>query len=164
MTPHSGEAAKLLHTNIEAVESDRLAAISQCAQQYGGNWVLKGAGSLVLEQSMAKSQLYVCGVGNAGMATAGMGDILSGIIAGLFAQQDLMNDQRSLSQAVLIHGLAGDSLVGTTLTEYMSSESPVNYQFPYTKPENTHFDIGQRGLQAQDMPIAIRHVMQSIPI
>ena len=164
LTPHSGEAAKLLHTNIEAVESDRLAAISQCAQQYGGNWVLKGAGSLVLEQSMAKSQLYVCGVGNAGMATAGMGDILSGIIAGLFAQQDLMNDQRSLSQAVLIHGLAGDSLVGTTLTEYMSSESPVNYQFPYTKPENTHFDIGQRGLQAQDMPIAIRHVMQSITI
>lgn len=164
LTPHSGEAAKLLHTNIEAVESDRSAAISQCAQRYGGNWVLKGAGSLVLEQSIVKSQLYVCGVGNAGMATAGMGDILAGIIAGLFAQQDLMDDQRSLSQAVLIHGLAGDSLVGATLTKYMSLENLVNCQFPDTKPENPHFDIGQRGLQAQDMPIAIRHVMHSITI
>ena len=154
LTPHSGEAAKLLDKEIEAIEANRLAAISQCAQLYGGNWVLKGAGSLILEQSAVQSQLYVCGVGNAGMATAGMGDILSGIIVGLLAQQDLVNEQRSLSQAVLIHGLAGDSLV----------RGSANCQLPCNEPQRTHFTIGQRGLQAQDMPTAIRHVMHSITI
>ena len=159
LTPHSGEAATLLHTEVGSIEADRLAAISKCAQLYGGNWVLKGAGSLVLEQSAGQNKLYVCGVGNAGMATAGMGDILSGIVAGLLAQQDLTDEQRSLSQAVLIHGLAGDILVGDRLNVDKLAGNPIDYQRPYIKPERTHFTIGQRGLQAQDMPAAICHFM-----
>ncbi|WP_352337255.1 NAD(P)H-hydrate dehydratase [Psychrobacter sp. 16-MNA-CIBAN-0192] len=154
LTPHSGEAAKLLDTEVEAIEANRLVAISQCAQLYGGNWVLKGAGSLILEQSAVQSQLYVCGVGNAGMATAGMGDVLSGIIVGLLAQQDLVNEQRSLSQAVLIHGLAGDSLV----------RDAADCQVSHNEQQRTHFTIGQRGLQAQDMPVAIRHLMNKITV
>ena len=159
LTPHSGEAARLLHIEAKTVETDRLAAISQCSQLYGGNWVLKGAGSLVLEQLIKKNQLYVCGVGNAGMATAGMGDVLSGVVAGLLAQQDLTDEQRSLSQAVLIHGLAGDTLVGDGLSFDNLIACPSSYQFSNIKPERPQFTIGQRGLQAQDMPAAIRHVM-----
>ncbi|WP_296244616.1 MULTISPECIES: NAD(P)H-hydrate dehydratase [unclassified Psychrobacter] len=148
LTPHSGEAARLLDKEVSEVEADRLAAIKQCAKMYGGHWVLKGAGSLVLEQQSKESQVYVCGVGNAGMASAGMGDVLSGVIAGLLAQEDLTGETRSLHQAVLLHGLAGDCLVKQT--EKLSSS---NY---HAKP----LLIGQRGLQAQDMPAAIRHVMK----
>ncbi|WP_348653456.1 NAD(P)H-hydrate dehydratase, partial [uncultured Psychrobacter sp.] len=99
LTPHSGEAARLLDQKISEVESDRLRAIKQCAAVYGGDWVLKGAGSLVLEQKSGRARVYVCDAGNAGMATAGMGDILSGVIAGLLAQQDLAAESYSLSQA-----------------------------------------------------------------
>lgn len=147
LTPHSGEAARLLNKKVSAIESDRLAAIKKGAETYGGNWVLKGAGSLVLEND----QLYVCGTGNAGMASAGMGDVLSGVIAGLLAQQDLTEQQCSLHQAVLIHGLAGDILI--ELPAY-KAESKTSSHLPLL--------IGQRGLQAQDMPAAIRHVMQSL--
>jgi len=142
LTPHSGEAARLLDQRVSEIESNRLQAIKQCAATYGGDWVLKGAGSLVLKQVEEKEQIYVCDVGNAGMATAGMGDVLSGVAAGLLAQQDLSAEARSLHQAVLIHGFAGDVLVN-------QADSDTNTLL-----------VGQRGLQAQDMPAAIRHVMQ----
>ena len=147
-TPHSGEAAKLLNKKVSEVEADRLAAIKQCTENYGGNWVLKGAGSLVLEQDKEGHRVYVCGVGNAGMASAGMGDVLSGVIAGLLAQEDLSEEAGSLHQAVLLHGLAGDCLVNKT--EKLGSMTN----------NDRLLLVGQRGLQAQDMPAAIRHVMQ----
>ena len=143
LTPHSGEAARLLNKKVDEIENDRLAAIRECAAMYGGDWVLKGAGSLILEQQLVQTHIYVCSVGNAGMASAGMGDVLAGVIAGLLAQEDLEQTQCSLQQAVMIHGLAGDVLVNQTTN-------------------NHSFIIGQRGLQAQDMPTAIRHVMQLI--
>ena len=141
LTPHSGEAARLLDQKISTLEGDRLQAIQQCAAIYGGDWVLKGAGSLVLEQDSKQSKVYVCNAGNAGMATAGMGDVLSGVMVGLLAQRDLMSSSRSLHQAVLIHGFAGDVLV-------------------HQMRRGHELLVGQRGLQAQDMPAAIRHVMQ----
>lgn len=150
LTPHSGEAAKLLNKKVSEVEADRLAAIKQCAKKYGGNWVLKGAGSLVLEQDKEENRVYVCGVGNAGMASAGMGDVLSGVIAGLLAQEDLSEEAGSLHQAVLLHGLAGDCLVKQT------------EKFSSVTNNDGSLLVGQRGLQAQDMPAAIRHVMQLI--
>ena len=165
LTPHSGEAARLLDIEISAVENDRLTAIKQCATIYGGDWVLKGAGSIVLEQILEQSKenqakVYVCAVGNAGMATAGMGDVLSGIMAGLLAQQDLTDRMLRLSQAVLIHGLAGDLLTNELADQlfYPNSESlccdAINGK--------TKALIGQRGLQAQDMPAAIRQVIDLI--
>ncbi|WP_201556544.1 NAD(P)H-hydrate dehydratase [Psychrobacter sp. 72-O-c] len=147
LTPHSGEAARLLDKKISEVEDDRLAAIKKCATTYGGDWVLKGAGSLVLEQVLEQPQVYICSTGNAGMATAGMGDVLSGVTAGLLAQQDLKDESHGLHQAVLIHGLAGDALVN----------QPIRHG-----DDHVSLLIGQRGLQAQDMPAAIRHVMQLI--
>ena len=143
LTPHSGEAARLLNKEVEAIENDRLAAITECAKTYGGDWVLKGAGSLILEQQAKHMHVYVCGVGNAGMASAGMGDVLAGLTVGLLAQEDLEHTKQSLQQAVVIHGLAGDVLANQTTN-------------------NHSLIIGQRGLQAQDMPLAIRHVMQLI--
>ncbi|MEN2752256.1 NAD(P)H-hydrate dehydratase [Psychrobacter sp. FBL11] len=148
LTPHSGEAAKLLDKKISAIENDRSSAIHQCANIYGGNWVLKGAGSLIL----AQGQLYVCGAGNAGMATAGMGDILSGVVAGLLAQQDLNDEQNNLCQAVVIHALAGDMLVRQSSYDATT----------YDRISGNQLLIGQRGLQAQDMPAAIRHIMQKL--
>lgn len=134
LTPHSGEAARLLDKKVSSIEADRLAAMTQCHEAFGGDWVLKGAGTLIWENA----QVYVCSTGNAGMASAGMGDVLSGLIVGLMAQQDLSEDAHSLRQAVVIHGLAGD----------------IQVNLP-----STSMQIGQRGLQAQDMPVAIRHVM-----
>ena len=96
----------------------------------------------MLEQEEGREKVYVCDAGNAGMATAGMGDVLSGVTTGLLAQQDLSVEARSLHQAVLIHGFAGDVLV-------YQANSDINTLL-----------VGQRGLQAQDMPAAIRHVMQ----
>ena len=145
LTPHSGEAARLLNKTVAEIENDRLAAITECAAIYGGDWVLKGAGSLILEQQSAQPHVYVCGVGNAGMATAGMGDVLAGVITGLWAQDDLKHELRSLHQAVIIHGLAGDVLVNQTRNN-----------------DDNLLSVGQRGLQAQDMPAAIRHVMHLI--
>lgn len=145
LTPHSGEAARLLNKTVAEIENDRLAAITECAAIYGGDWVLKGAGSLILEQQSAQAQVYVCGVGNAGMATAGMGDVFAGVITGLWAQDDLKHELRSLHQAVIIHGLAGDVLVNQTRNN-----------------DDNLLLVGQRGLQAQDMSAAIRHVMHLI--
>ncbi len=164
LTPHSGEAARLLDKQISAIENDRLTAIKQCATTYGGDWVLKGAGSLVLEQTLEQlpnkpAQIYVCAVGNAGMATAGMGDVLSGVTAGLLAQQDLTESMRSLSQAVLIHGLAGDLLTN------QSTYSTSNFSYHDTSinvNNEAKALIGQRGLQAQDMPAAIRQIIELI--
>jgi ADP-dependent NAD(P)H-hydrate dehydratase / NAD(P)H-hydrate epimerase len=99
-TPHSGEAARLLDFTIEAVEADRYAAVEQLQQRYGGQWVLKGAGSVVLDST----GLTVCGLGNAGMAVGGMGDVLSGLAAGLLAQFP----KYPLIEIVTLHAAAGD--------------------------------------------------------
>ena len=62
---------------------------------------------------MSNQQDYVCGAGNPGMATAGMGDVLSGLAAGLLAQSTLAKSTRSLQQAVMLHAMAGDKLQNT---------------------------------------------------
>ncbi len=102
-TPHAGEAARLLNCSVAEIEQDRINAIKQLQQQYAGQWVLKGAGSLTLAQEC----LQICAFGNAGMGTAGMGDVLSGMMAGLKAQfkQDI-----SIADIVALHALAGDEL------------------------------------------------------
>lgn len=99
-TPHSAEAGRLLGVSADEVEQDRLGAIHELQANHGGSWVLKGAGTLSLE----RGTLAVCPYGNPKMATAGMGDVLSGVIAGLKAQGV------SLSDCVKLHAKAGDEL------------------------------------------------------
>ena len=102
LTPHPGEAGRLLEISAAAVQSDRLGAIAALRDRYGGTVVLKGAGSLVT----GPTALRICLHGNPGMAAPGMGDVLTGVIAGLQGQvRDL---QVAAQIGVLVHALAGD--------------------------------------------------------
>lgn len=103
LTPHPGEAARLLGTSAGAIQNDRLAAVQRLADSYGGVAVLKGAGTLVAQ---AGEHPWICDRGNPGMAAPGMGDVLSGVIAGLAGQcRDL---DAAARLGVLAHACAGD--------------------------------------------------------
>lgn len=104
LTPHPGEAAKLLHCTVEEVQSDRYRAVTLVQQQYGGTVVLKGVGSLICTDT---SEVYVCAAGNPGMATAGMGDVLSGVIGGLIAQKLSLSE--AAKRGVWVHATAADA-------------------------------------------------------
>ncbi|MHA3054735.1 NAD(P)H-hydrate dehydratase [Acinetobacter sp. ANC 4633] len=117
LTPHSGEAARLLGCSSAEVEQDRVAAIQALAAKFSGQWLLKGSGSLVLE----KQQLWVCTAGNAGMGTGGMGDTLAGMIAGLKVQ---LHEQVALHQVVTLHAQAGDLLAKQGMRGIQASHMP----------------------------------------
>jgi NAD(P)H-hydrate epimerase len=103
LTPHPGEAARLLNLeNAKAIQNDRFDAIRQLAT-LGGNWILKGAGSLV---KCNNQPINLCPFGNPGMASGGMGDALSGILGSLIAQKIAI--ATAIKMGVLIHALAGD--------------------------------------------------------
>ena len=108
LTPHPGEAATLLDCSVAAIQNDRFTAVRSLLQRWGGSCLLKGSGSLLCVESedSAQAQVFLSTEGNAGMATAGMGDVLSGIIAGLVAQGHSM--QTSLCCGVCIHGEAAE--------------------------------------------------------
>jgi NAD(P)H-hydrate epimerase len=104
LTPHAGEAGALLKSTAAVVQADRPAALQQLQKLYGGVTVLKGAGTLVA----GDGGIYQCDGGNSGMATAGMGDILSGVIAGLIAQG--LSLAHAAALGVLLHAKAGDAV------------------------------------------------------
>jgi NAD(P)H-hydrate epimerase len=104
LTPHSGEAARLLKMTPAEVEADRFAAVEDLALRYGGVTVLKGAGSLIA--SKADGQVALCSTGNPGMASGGMGDVLAGVIAALLAQG--LPPFAAAKAGVHLHGRAGD--------------------------------------------------------
>jgi NAD(P)H-hydrate epimerase len=103
LTPHPGEAARLLQTATSEIQSDRFAAARAVAQKYRAVVVLKGAGSLVADPG---GQLAVCPWGNPGMATGGTGDVLTGVIAGLLAQG--LGPWDAACVGVGLHARAGD--------------------------------------------------------
>jgi NAD(P)H-hydrate epimerase len=103
LTPHPGEAARLLGTTTAAVQSDRLAAAAQLQARYGGTVVLKGAGTVVHGGGPVPR---ICDRGNPGMATGGMGDVLTGVIAGIAAQ--CANLYLAAQAGTFVHGQAGD--------------------------------------------------------
>jgi NAD(P)H-hydrate epimerase len=104
LTPHPGEAARLLDTTVAEVQADRLGALERLCKAYGGIVVLKGAGTLTGKHGGTPQ---ICERGNPGMASAGMGDVLTGVIAGLLAQT---GDSLIAAQVgVLVHALAGDA-------------------------------------------------------
>jgi ADP-dependent NAD(P)H-hydrate dehydratase / NAD(P)H-hydrate epimerase len=103
LTPHPGEAASLLSCSTDAIQKDRYQAATNIQKRYGGVVVLKGAGTII---QTAEKNTFVCPKGNPAMASAGMGDVLSGIIAGLCAQGFSLSDAASCG--VWAHALAGD--------------------------------------------------------
>ena len=103
LTPHPGEAARLLGISTEELSLDRFSTAQRLQQQYGGAVVLKGAGSLIAGEAGA---LWVCRSGNPGMASGGMGDVLSGVIGGLLAQG--LSLEEAAAAGVQVHAAAGD--------------------------------------------------------
>ena len=123
LTPHPGEAARLLAVNTTDIQNDRFAAVSKIQQSYGGAVILKGAGSLVAAEADC---IGVVAAGNPGMATGGMGDVLSGILGGLIAQG--LTVAQAARLGACLHATAADlaadevgqrSLLATDLMPYL---------------------------------------------
>ena len=129
LTPHPGEAARLLGCLLEDVKADRFAAIEALQNKWGGTCLLKGSGSL-LRSSQEPEITYLCDEGNAGMASGGMGDVLAGVTAALLAQGLEMG--QALQCAVCVHGEAADLVAA---------------------------EHGQRGLLATDLVPVIRQLL-----
>jgi NAD(P)H-hydrate epimerase len=107
LTPHPGEAGRLLGCPSAEIQRDRLHAVEALLERWGGTIVLKGSGTLV---GGAAGPPWVTARGNPGMATAGMGDALTGITAGLLAQCPPGVPAMDLAAAAaFVHGAAGDS-------------------------------------------------------
>ncbi|MCP3872638.1 MAG: NAD(P)H-hydrate dehydratase [Desulfobacteraceae bacterium] len=105
LTPHPGEMARLCNVTTKEIQANRIEFASQFAKEYNSILILKGAQTII---SLPNGRSYICPTGNPGMASGGMGDVLTGIIAG-FSAQGLTVDQASLA-GVFIHGLCGDIL------------------------------------------------------
>ena len=103
LTPHPGEAARLLGSSVEDLMKNRFDAVSSLQQKYSAAVVLKGAGSLI---ASPQGDVSVSNSGNPGMASGGMGDVLSGVIGGLIAQGLALGDAAACG--VWVHGAAAD--------------------------------------------------------
>ena len=104
LTPHPGEAARLLHTSVAVIQQNRFEAVAEIQRIYGGVVVLKGAGTLICDGMTT----IVAKVGNPGLATAGSGDVLTGVIAALIGQG--LDLSTAAQMGVCVHGEAGDML------------------------------------------------------
>jgi len=104
LTPHPGEAATLLATTSKAIQADRPAALTAMQEKFAGTIVLKGANTLV---SAGDGVPWVCRAGNPGMASGGMGDVLTGVVSAMLAQG--LNCENAAAVAVEVHARAGDT-------------------------------------------------------
>jgi NAD(P)H-hydrate epimerase len=129
-TPHPGEAARILGVSIQDIQADRVAAVTKLQEKLGGAVVLKGAGTLVMTST---KELYICDAGNPGMATGGMGDVLSGLLGSLIAQG--LNVDQAVCLGVLVHSMAADMAVE---------------------------DTGQRGVLATDLVDYVRLLLNNV--
>jgi len=115
LTPHPGEAARLLGAGIAEVQGDRLAAAQHLSGELNAHVVLKGNGSVLVARD---GHWFINTSGNPGMASAGMGDVLSGILGALLAQR--LSGEAALVLGVHLHGAAADATgagVGLTASE-----------------------------------------------
>ncbi|HIG66000.1 MAG TPA: NAD(P)H-hydrate dehydratase [Methyloprofundus sp.] len=121
LTPHPGEAARLLHCSTADILQDRYQAVHSIQKKYGGVCVLKGAGTLVC----GGEGIYVNRTGNPGMASGGMGDVLAGLIGGLLAQQYPLIE--AAQQGVYRHGLAADKAAASKGERGLCASDVVDY-------------------------------------
>ena len=105
LTPHPGEMARLVDTGVSAVQQDRIKCARDFAGAYKVHVILKGARTVIAHPD---GRVFINPTGNAGMASGGMGDVLTGIIAGLIAQG--LGPEEACRAGVYLHGAAADSL------------------------------------------------------
>jgi len=115
LTPHPKELARLLKKPVEEILNDRITNVIEAAQKFNCIVILKGARTLIAEPD---GTLYINPTGNSALATAGTGDVLSGMIAGFVAQNLSLIDASIL--ATFLHGLAGE-IAAEELTEYSTT-------------------------------------------
>ncbi len=127
LTPHPAEAARLLGCDTDTVQRDRVGTALTLAQRFRSIVVLKGAGSIC---ALTELDWFINPTGNPGLSSAGMGDVLSGMIAALIAQQ--LSPQQATLLGVYLHGAAADQLVqrgtgpiGLTASEVMDAAREV---------------------------------------
>ncbi len=106
LTPHPGEMARLCHLSTKDIQDDRINISSTFAKDHDCILVLKGAQTII---SLPDGRIYICPTGNPGMASGGMGDVLTGMIAG-FCAQGFTPENASLA-SVFIHGMCADILL-----------------------------------------------------
>jgi len=119
LTPHPGEAGRLLGLKTPEVQNDRLAAAQRIARELNAHVVLKGNGSVIVARD---GHWFINTSGNPGMASAGMGDVLSGILGALLAQR--LSGEAALVLGVHLHGCAADAAglgVGLTASEVIDA-------------------------------------------
>lgn len=109
LTPHPGEAARMLNWPVAKIQSQRVAAVRELSKKYGGAWIiLKGHQTLI---GRSEGEIFINSSGNPHLAQGGSGDLLAGFIAGLLAQPALQADvEKVLRYAVWQHGAAADEL------------------------------------------------------
>jgi NAD(P)H-hydrate epimerase len=134
LTPHPGEAARLLGTTVAEVEADRLAAARAIASRTHAVVVLKGARTIVCDGTLDDDYCSINPTGGPELATGGSGDVLSGVIGALLAQGVPAAD--AARAAVFVHGLAGERLAD---------------------------EHGRRGVVSSDLPVAIAGVLRDLP-
>lgn len=130
ITPHPGEAARLLNCKVSEIESDRLLAARRLAKRYGGVVVLKGAGTLIAD---AGGSMAIADVGNAGMASGGMGDVLSGIIGSLAGQKLSLYD--AACAGCVAHGAAAEAVAKRQGTRGMLATDLFSELYLFVNPE-----------------------------
>jgi ADP-dependent NAD(P)H-hydrate dehydratase / NAD(P)H-hydrate epimerase len=106
LTPHPGEMARLMNVTPSEIQKDRIAAARAFALEYHVHLVLKGAGTVIAHPD---GTVYINPTGNPGMASGGMGDVLTGMIAGLLTQG--YSPEAATYLGVWLHGSAADSLI-----------------------------------------------------
>ena len=132
ITPHPGEAARLLGTTPSVIQAKREASAAIMAEKYGCTAVLKGAGTLIAT-TIPRLEIYLNTTGNPGMATGGSGDVLTGVIASFAAQG--IPVLTAAKAGVFIHGLAGDMMAA---------------------------EYGMQGLIAGDLPEGVAYALRKI--
>jgi hydroxyethylthiazole kinase-like uncharacterized protein yjeF len=134
LTPHEGEAARLLNIPVAEISGNREKSAKTIAEEFSAVCVLKGAGTLVVS---AKGELLQNTTGNPGMATGGSGDVLTGMAASFAAQfrkGDLQENFNAALAAVYLHGLAGD-LAAREMGEYGLIAGDIPCYIPYAIKE-----------------------------
>lgn len=131
ITPHPGEAAAIIHSTVEKVQADRIGAARELAVQTGAISILKGAGSVV---TLRSSRTWINPTGNAMLATAGSGDVLSGMLGAFFAQGlDLVT---STLAAVWLHGKTVEEYAaGVTASDIAPAAAQILNTMRLSRPE-----------------------------